>query len=220
MRALIGWNEFSGSLLFPVNDSTDGGLVIFLSVQGPDSTAVANNYGVRVFDSADLDMRDNTFSPGAADPTGLTVVSDQAVYVQGNYNTVDKFPAAIIGDSLNVLSQSWERPVVNGVTRANDRKSLNHFQNFRTVQVQDAPCGPAGCGGNLSYGINTAFLAGVDDTIGNDYNGGLENYPRFHERWNSRTLVYRGSFVSLDNPLHVNGKWAYGNPVYEAPNRN
>ena len=220
MRALIEWNESNADALFPANDATDGGLVIFLSVQGADSTASDNNYGVRVFDSADLDTRNNTFPPSALDPTGLTVVSDQAVYVQGNYNTVDKYPAAFLADSLNVLSQSWERPITaGGDIRANDRKSLDDFTDFRTVQVQDAPCGPAGCGPNLSYGINAAFLAGVDDTIGSAYNGGLENYPRFHERWNGRTLVYRGSLVSLGNPQHVDGSWSYGGPVYEAPGR-
>src|SRR5262249_54918666 len=38
------------------------------------------------------------------------------------------------------------------------------------------------------------------------YNGGLENYPRFHENWGG-TLTYNGSFVSLGNPLHSDGAW-------------
>jgi hypothetical protein len=43
---------------------------------------------------------------------------------------------------------------------------------------------------------------------GKSYNGGLENYPRFHEDWgNSSTLFYRGSFVSLNRPRKVNGLW-------------
>ena len=55
----------------------------------------------------------------------------------------------------------------------------------------------------------------------NAYNGGLENYPRFHENWNGAvTYTYRGSFVSLNKPRHVNGAWVYGGMVYTAPVRN
>ena len=77
--------------------------------------------------------------------------------------------------------------------------------------------------------INAAFLSGTDSTdgvegtgpvFGDAYNGGLENYPRFHESWSGHTLTYRGSFVSLSTPRHVDGAWVYGNPQYTAPNRN
>ena len=58
-----------------------------------------------------------------ADPLGITVVSDQAMYVEGNYNNFayaptgtgptgipwTHVPAALIGDTMNVLSQQWER---------------------------------------------------------------------------------------------------------------
>ena len=57
MRALIDWNEFNGGPLFAPNDSSDGGLVVFLSVQGSSSLSTANNYGVRIFDSSDLNTR-------------------------------------------------------------------------------------------------------------------------------------------------------------------
>jgi hypothetical protein len=233
VRALIEWNQFNGSPLFPADDRTDWGLVFFLSVQGANSNATANNYGVRLFDSADLDSRDLTFPTGQNDPAGLTVASDQAIYIQGNYNyyptqtLAQKYPAAVIGDSLNVLSQSWERPRDDGGNwRANDRKSLNSF-NFRRIDAQDLPCGPSSCVANgfasaTGLGINAAFISGVDNTVGSAYNGGLENYPRFHENWTngSRTLVYRGAYVSLGPPQHVNGSWLYGSPIYEAPIRN
>jgi hypothetical protein len=56
-------------------------------------------------------------------------------------------------------------------------------------------------------------LAGVDVTSAGNYNGGLENYPRFHEDWSRAaanpqpTLSYRGSFVSLSTPAHASGAW-------------
>lgn len=225
MRALLEWNQFNGDPLFPSGDRTDWGLVIFLSVQGP-TFAGRNNYGVRIFDSADLDTRNLTFPTGVADPSGLTVVSDQAVYIEGNYNSRNKYPAAVIGDSLNVLSQSWERPMQSGGnTRENDRKSFNALSNYRAVQGQDARLNTAAApaivnganfGGvsdydslNYNFRVNAAYIAGVDNTVGGSYSGGLENYPRFHEEWGSgRLLIYRGSFVSLGNPQHVQGQWS------------
>jgi hypothetical protein len=224
MRALLEWNAQSSDPLFPHNDYSDGGLVIFLSVQGPASEVLPNNYGVRIFDSSDLDTQNVTFPPTVADPSGLTVVSDQAVYIEGNYNFKDKYPAAVIGDSLNVLSQGWEVPL-GGLN--NDRKSAATLSSGnRNVPSSDSPCGTGGCGTAFStstaLGINAALISGVDNTTGSSYNGGLENYPRFHESWSGRTLNYRGSLVSLGPPQHVNGAWCgtgSGCNIYNPPSR-
>jgi hypothetical protein len=81
--------------------------------------------------------------------------------------------------------------------------------------------------------VNAAFLAGVDTTSSGNYNGGLENYPRFHESWSGQTLNYLGSFVSLGTPQTVTGAWCgtggtyKGGPppsksncnIYDPPNR-
>ncbi len=233
VRALIEWNARNGDPLFPHGDRTDWGLVFFLSVQGPSSSALPNNYGVRIFDAASLDTQGTTLPPGATDPSGLTVVSDQAMYVEGNYNyfsgqtSAQKQPAAVIGDSLNVLLQSWEAPFTSGGNqRGNDRKSVNTFA-YRFIQVTDTPGGIGGPTANAfssatGLGVNAAFIANIDNSVkGGAYNGGFENYPRFHEDWSngSRTLNYRGSLVSLGIPQHVNGSWVYGDPYYSAPNR-
>lgn len=226
MRALIEWNEVNGDPLFPYNDTTQGGLVVFLSVQGPYSTSSPSSspvrYGVRVFDSADLDTRDVTFPPNAEDPTGLTLVSDQAIYIEGNYNYKDKYPAAVIGDTVNVLSQSWEVRRTNA-SPVNDQKTAAALSSHdRDVFNNDGnPTTNTNCPNNAcrafntstALGINAAFIAGVDVTGSgyDNYNGGLENYPRFHEDWggssSGRTLNYRGSYVSLGTPRHANGKW-------------
>ena len=226
VRALIDWNGVNSGVLFPSTDTTDGGLIFHLSVQGPNSNAAANNYGVRVFDSADLNTTNSSFVPGATDPTGLTIVSDQAVYVQGNYNSRDWAPAAILSDSVNVLSQAWEVP--NGVYVNDYKTSQTLSSNIRDVLSAD---GPAPCGGGLACGsftgatslqINIAFLSGVDNTTpgggSSQYGGGLQNYPRLHEDWGGRTLNYLGSFVSLGTPRHVNGIWCCNGDSYDRYN--
>lgn len=229
LRALIEWNQVNGSPLFPYNDTTDGGLVLFFTVSGPESEAALNNYAVRIFDSADLDSRDVTFNPTMSDPTGVTVVSDQAVLIQGNFNKRHKFPAAILSDAIWILSQGWEVPINN---HPNDRKSMfNLSTGTRDVPTEDKPGGP---GGKASFTtssaltLNAALLFGIGPSTLNPnwYNGGLENFPKFLESWTSRTFNYRGSFVSLGLPQHKESNWAcgsgnacMGSGVYDPPIR-
>jgi hypothetical protein len=232
LRALIEWNRLQGDVLFPHADTSDGGLVLFLTVQGPASGAANNNYGVRVFDSADLDPLDQTFPPGIADPTGVSVVSDQAILVEGNFNKKDKAPAAIMGDAINILSQGWEvaapGPGIN--VFANDLKSVFDLDTGRRdVPARDVPGGASGqerFDRDDSLVINAAFLFGLGaSTRAPDwYNGGLENFPRFLESWDGRTMNYRGSFVSLGEPQHKRNDWACGSGdacnIYDPPRRN
>ncbi len=210
LHDLLAWNRAqpSGSRLFDPADATEGGVVVFLTVDGPGSGGVPSpRYGVRVFGSPNLDF------PAAVDPTGVTIASDQSIYVEGDYNTgggacasfaaCPKSPAALMGDTLNVLSSGWSGP---GGCR-------NDCQTFQPLGSRPA----------ASTTLYTAFLAGVDQTTPGAYNGGLENYPRFHEDWGGRTLSYRGSFVSLGTPRHSTGAWCgtgTGCNIYNPPARN
>jgi hypothetical protein len=124
---------------------------------------------------------------------GLTVVSNDPIYIQGDYNTVNKKATSVICDSVNLLSNNW-----------NDANSSRVLSNRTATNTT----------------INTAFIAGVDNTTTGHYNGGLENYPRLHEDWSNKTLSIRGSFVELWNSQIAQGAWQYGSPQYMAPNRN
>jgi len=215
LHDLLAWNMIrpAGSRFFEPGDNTDGGLVIYLTVQGNSSNGI-NNYGVRVFGSANLPF---PALPSGGDPTGLTVVSDQALYVQGNYNTVSWQPAAMFGDSINVLSNNYFCP---NTTVTNP---VNCATNGTTNDGQsDLPLNNSARNAS-STGVNAAFLAGVDASTAGNYNGGLENYPRLHESWTGRTLTYLGSFVSLGVPEHVNGAWCGTGTtcnIYNPPARN
>lgn len=135
---------------------------------------------------------------------GLTIVSNDPMYIQGHYNvptdsdgngTLDKpkKPTAVIADAVNILSVNWND--------ANDTSSLSS----RVAQPTT---------------VNTAFIAGIKPTGGSQYSGGLENYPRFHEDWTSKTLSITGSFVSLWDSQIATGNWVYGGMQYKAPLRN
>lgn len=182
-----------------LGDTTDGGLVFHFSIDGPSSGAPSNNYGIRVRNAATL----QSSIAGAPGVLGMTLVTDQAFYTHGDYNANNWIPAAILADSLNVLSNNWN---------LNDNASTQSLSNRNASDTT----------------VNAAFLSGTDSTgglegaggQGGNYNGGLENYPRFHESWSGDDLNYLGAFVSLNAPRHVTGAWQYGNPQYQAPNRN
>jgi hypothetical protein len=221
--ALSEWNASQGSPLFDQNIATNGGLVVFLSVKGPNSSG-ANNYGVRIFDAARL--------PRNSSNTGATFATDVAAYVMGNFNCPtkdtsggdalpaacggDKRPASVIADSINVLSCAWIQPQACGSysTGGLDQWTVGVYR-----PIDERSTTGDGSSNNLAAEtvINSAFLAGNDNTWcptngtgvgcgGSWYSGGLENYPRFHEDWQAGgpyRFWYQGSFVSIDTPRHT-----------------
>lgn len=121
----------------------------------------------------------------------LTVASEGAVYVKGDYNTVGQKGAAVICDAINLLSNSW-----------NDSK------------------GKSGLPRASETTFNLAFISGNQETTVGDYNGGFENLPRFHENWSGVDCNITGSFVNLWESQHATGTWVYGGNRYTAPKRN
>lgn len=124
---------------------------------------------------------------------GLTVVSNDPVYIEGNYNTTNEKSTSVICDAINLLSNNW-----------NDAKSTQGLDS-RTANTTT---------------FNCALIAGIDKTTSGHYNGGLENYPRLHENWSGIQLNIKGSFVALWNSKIATGAWKYGSPQYTAPIRN
>jgi len=187
------------------SDVSSNGLVFHATVTAADATPAnpvtstnSSPYGIALIKGRQLPGLAETSNN--SDPTGLTFVSDQAVYLQGDYNSLNWQPASILADSLSILS--------NRCLNTNDD---------RIVKATGM-----GCGGNATETtVNTAFLAGTDITNGSNYNGGLENYPRLHENWSGINLNYLGSFVSTGTPLRVRTNWpGTGGNHYNAPTRN
>jgi hypothetical protein len=220
-RKLEEWNQTqsAGQRLFDPNDSTDGGLVVYTSIRGPNS-AGPNNYAMRIYNAQRL-------RHGSPD-RGVTFASDQAAYVMGNFNcaqpgvtsdsvpatcgTNGKKPAAVLGDTINVLSCAWvENACVSSISNGVSEPAS---QVYRPLDERSTTSRPGSIPSGGQTFVNAAFLAGNDDTTcpgnpgGRDcgynfYSGGLENYPRFHEVWGSSRLWYQGSFVAIDTPKHT-----------------
>jgi len=132
----------------------------------------------------------------------ITVATQHPIYVQGNYNTVNWQPSAVIGDAITLLSNSWDDADHQVATVM--RTNASDTDYYMAVLAGHTPtlCDheDVGCGVSVPYG------------------GGLENYLRFLETWTGDTALYRGSLVSLHFSAEADASWAYGG-YYTAPGR-
>jgi len=133
---------------------------------------------------------------------GLTVATPDPVYIKGNYNaptaalgtsdTSGTKPASIVADAITILSTAWS-----------DSNAGNGIANRLA--------------GNTT--VNAAFLAGIVQSDGSHYSGGVENFPRFLEDWSGDTFTYNGSMVVMFDSRYAIVRWG-GADVYSPPSRN
>jgi len=135
---------------------------------------------------------------------GLTVVTPSPLYVLGNYNAngvslnngtnvSNTMPAALMGDSITALSSNW-----------------SDTWNSSTPLASRNPAPTT---------INAATFEGIVPTVGANYSGGLENFIRLLENWNSANLTYNGSIVVMFPSQFATNKWITPGTYYSAPTR-
>jgi hypothetical protein len=130
---------------------------------------------------------------GAELDAGLTIASNNPVYTVGNFNSVNKKPASIMSDALTVLSKNWD-----------DTKSTSSYITRGAVETT----------------VNAAFIIGNVNTTLSNYNGGLENLPRFLEDWSDIDYNWLGSMVNLWQSVQAKADWGGSGSYYSPPNRN
>ncbi|MBX7138201.1 MAG: hypothetical protein K1X83_09470 [Oligoflexia bacterium] len=186
-----------------LSDYTEQGLVFYFAVDGPLSSATHNNYSVRIRNGAQLQSNIS----GAATVRGLTIVTDQGLVVWGNYNSTGWVPAALMGDTLWLLSNSWVD------TDSVETDVYNRDGNATTVYA-------AALSGIKRTG-DANGVAGQDHGIDTN-GGGAINVFRFNEWFRVGTAIpdftYVGSIVSLGAPRKSSSSWGPFT-YYSAPNR-
>jgi hypothetical protein len=129
---------------------------------------------------------------GAELKAPLTVVSEDPVYIRGDYNTKESKGSAVISDAVNLLSNSWDDSKVYGKLPSATETSYVVAMVTGNVPTPDG---------------------------GGSYSGGFENLPRFHENWSGVTAKIRGAFINIYDSEKAKSPWKYGDDVYTAPNR-
>lgn len=146
---------------------------------------------------------------GSKLPTGgMTIVSNNPVYIQGDFNTgktsssnppsntgnpddpdvsgYTRRPASIMADGITLLSNNWSDANASAAVAA--RVASNTTVNAALMT------------GNVPTG-----------TSGSTYSGGGENFVRFMEDWTGKTFTYYGSMLNLFSSAQAVGAWGSAN---------
>jgi hypothetical protein len=165
------------------------------------------------------------FNPSSG-MTGLTVASNNPVYLQGDFNTggtgstvPSDNPSNFNSDGTYINPSNPPNSFVSGYTRA-PTSIIADAVDLLSNSWNDANAGTVPAASPTTF--NTAIIAGIVATAapGGDgsYSGGAENFPRFLEDWTNKTLTYYGSMVELYKSQQSIGEWGKAN-VYVPPTR-
>jgi hypothetical protein len=142
-------------------------------------------------------------------PCGLTVASENPVYVQGDYNApggnlaaAGTVASSVAADAVTLLSDNWNDvnsyigPFNNGL-----RNAVNTEYRVAVIAGKQIPFAIPPGEGQVDFGTD----------------GGLHNFLRYIENWGGDTLTYEGSLVSFYFSRQAVGLYK-GNP-YSPPTR-
>ena len=203
------------------------GIMIYTS-RSPDSNFVnqsGNLQSIRL-------VRNDRFRsiPQLLDET--TLATDNPLYVQGDFNSINTRGVALISDAFNILSNDFVNHPARGFAR------FFRHPGWRLLP----PMGGKTCGRGLSTYYLAQYFGGTETTVnasiftGNVHQrttdgDGVHVYPRFHEFWGGMkaatqqeppsNLHILGSFVNLWTSVQAKSEWCRaGGDCYSAPTRN
>jgi hypothetical protein len=172
--------------------------------------------GIRLINGYALPIGKANKDPNNTNASGLTVVSENPVYIKGNYNTAatntnppsnsdptaspvagtyQRRQAAVVADAVTVLSSNWSDTYGVG-TNISSRPAASTTINAALV-AGDVPSGASGGG----------------------YSGGAENFIRLLEDWNgnSRVFCYWGSMVQLYHSVQGKAPYSSAGNIFKSP---
>ena len=210
-------------------------------------TPVLNGYNayngvVYITDATNADASGNTGNSdairlkkgGVLPDAGMTIATDGAVYVQGDYNTGTTYGP----DGANNAVLPIKQPVSNANLDPTKYTVDGYTQKPAAVMgdaVMILSNAWSDVGSSSSLGsrnatpttMNSAIVSGqvltnsVDPITGQPNgkaSGGAHNFPRFLEDWSGDNFTYHGSMCQLYASTHFTGAYGKAN-VYGAPNR-
>jgi hypothetical protein len=168
------------------------------------TTLTSSLNGIRIVDGTSTP----NFSDQNGNPIGFTMVSNNGLYVQGDYNTSqitiggvpnNDNPSAVMGDAITALSQGWNLTANQGTTlqamtpgTAGGAREATASTAFPYTTAQSAMSTayptlepPTAAGTANGMQINAAILTGNTPTnvSGSLGSGGAQNLVRMIEDW-------------------------------------
>ncbi len=202
---------------------------------------------VRLFNGEDLQISGD--ADQLSSTLGITVASENMVYIWGNYNTTgintapaagvsclndpledcfytgNQVPASIVCDAFSPLSKTWYDSVTAMYPDALGSRLAD--RNLGGV-VTDETSVRAGiiAGNNLSAmsaggsGLDAGNYSATLSADESRLNGGMHNFPRFLEHWRSQRFNLVGSLIPLYHSTQAMGQYNANSTIYSPPERN
>jgi Tfp pilus assembly protein PilX len=200
----------------------------------------SSNYfrrAVRLFNGEDLQLSGAAGKLSATE--GITIASENMVYIWGNYNTtgIDVAPpngVACLNDGTGVCKYNGEQVPASLVCDAFFPLSKTWFDSLSAMypddlgkRVADAVLPGVTAETSMRAGViagnNLSALAGSPDagnsaSLESRLNGGMHNFPRFLENWDAR-WNFVGSFIPLYRSTQAVGQYNADSTIYSPPTR-
>ncbi len=200
----------------------------------PALNAYANYNGVvYITDATNADSNGNTGNSdairlqkgGVLPDAGLTLASDGAVYVQGDYNTGTTYGPNLANGAITTTSQPVSNAnvdptqyTVSGYTQKPAAVMGDAVMILSNAWVDTNSSSAIGSRTATPTTFNSAIVSGQVLTTSTAASGGAHNFPRFLENWGNDNFTYHGSMCELYASTHFTGTYGKAN-VYSPPNR-
>jgi hypothetical protein len=196
-------NSLAASGLGAVN-ITEGGLIVYAGIDEStntftiDPTSLAKNYStapaIASTVQATIKLNDTVyaFNGGSRLPAPLSIVTDRGAYVQGDWNTIAKMPAAVMADTLTLLSNAC---LSDDVTP---------YQSYPVGNVGFYPSGVINCArsSGISIAADTQFNSAILSAITPIGTNNIDSYPiRYLEDWSNKNLTGLTAVAITGAPL-------------------
>jgi hypothetical protein len=149
---------------------------------------------------------------------GLTIASENPVYVQGDFNAgaggnfaAPSVGAAVVADAVTLLSNNWNDVNSFSCPYGLGGAGVCNFRQAATTTYRLAVAAGKGISFPQPAGYGTYQDFGTD--------GGVHNFLRMLENWGGQTLFYRGSIVSFYYNRQATGVYKCCTTVYSPPSR-
>lgn len=178
---------------------------------------------------------------------GISIASENMVYVWGNYNTTGitgipvggstlndggytgaQVPASIVADAFFPLSKTWFDALSAMFPEGSSTPRTQNGDDYRMAdEALASDTGGTSVRAGVIAGTTISSLTATPGRAANGLrrNGGIINYPRFLELWNIngtlRSWNYTGSFIPLFRSTQALSQWENDTSViYMPPRRN
>ena len=221
-------------------DRTKRGIAVAAWANLDSAHPTNHNYfrsAIRLFNAENLQV---TGASGKLSTTlGISVATENMVYIWGNYNTTgingqpagastlndasltnyylgNQVPASIASDAFFPLSKTWFDS--ESAISPDDLSKRVADLNLPNVGAETSVRTAIIAGNNLSA-LSGSPDAGNSSADESRLNGGMHNFPRFLESWTGR-WNFVGSLVPLYHSTQAMGQYNANSVIYGAPLRN